>query len=140
MLPLHPLGIALYLTIAVFFVVLISIGFVRSSKLMYLIGYGGGSLILLGGSAFSIMIHMLHVGMSGDPADSPIYIGLAISIITASPFFIFTWARIRQLKHKPGHCVHCKYNLTGNREATHCPECGEYIRPRRKRKRAAKVQ
>lgn len=124
MMPLHPLGIAIYLTIAVFFVVLITIGFVRSAKLMVLIGYGGGALIFLGGSTFSIMIHMLHVGMSGDPATSPLWIGILISTLASSPFFLFAWARIRQLKHKPGHCKQCQYDLRGNRHTQACPECG----------------
>jgi membrane protein implicated in regulation of membrane protease activity len=134
MLPLHPLGIAVYLTIAIFFVVLFTIGFVRSAKRMAIIGYGGGALIFLGGSAFSIMIHMLHVGMSGDPADSPLWIGLLISTFAACPFFLFAWARIRQLKHKPGHCKQCQYDLRGNRGAKTCPECGAKVSKRGQRR------
>lgn len=128
--PLHPIGIAFYLTLLVFFVVLIGIGFARSARALRIIGYGGGTLVLLGGAVFSTMLYMMSVGMSADPADLSPFIPLLICVLASAPFYAVAWARIRQLTHKPGHCRQCGYDLRGNRGANTCPECGAGVSPR----------
>ena len=48
--------------------------------------------------------------------------GLQYYIVTKA---ILSWAQRRRIR--PGHCLKCGYNLTGNVSGV-CPECGERIR------------
>lgn len=95
--PLHPIGIAYFLTIIAVVGVVLTIGFVRCVWTMRLIGYGGGTLILLGGAAFSTMLYLMNIGMSGDPADLSPFKGLVISVFISVPIYVFAWVRIRKL-------------------------------------------
>lgn len=44
----------------------------------------------------------------------------------AYPAIYFLIAGIRRFRRRPGHCLHCDYDLTGN-ESGVCPECGTDI-------------
>jgi hypothetical protein len=49
---------------------------------------------------------------------------LPIPVLAAYPIAYFAW-RIHR-RRRPGHCLHCDYDLTGN-ESGACPECGEPV-------------
>lgn len=44
------------------------------------------------------------------------------------PVVAVTRRRFRYHRRRPGHCLHCQYDLTGNTSGV-CPECGREILP-----------
>lgn len=49
--------------------------------------------------------------------------GVPMGLFIAYPFVAFVRAQYRRRRHKPGHCLNCEYDLTGNTSGV-CPECG----------------
>lgn len=56
------------------------------------------------------------------------WMGLPMIFLIAYPVIVLGGVRIRRHRHKPGHCLNCEYNLTGNTSGV-CPECGTSIEP-----------
>ena len=52
---------------------------------------------------------------------------LPIPVLAAYPAIYFLVVGVRRLRRRPGCCLHCDYDLTGN-ESGVCPECGTGIR------------
>lgn len=130
---MHPLGFTCLLIPVVFIAAIACVSLPQTRKRLRLLGYGSTALLFLLSAGFSFMLHALHVGMSGDPADSPLIIALIITSLMCAPFLLFTHIRLRLIKPKLGQCPKCGYDLRGNRASTHCPECGNAI-PLRHRK------
>ncbi len=51
---------------------------------------------------------------------------LPVPVLAAYPALYFLIVGIRRFRRRPGHCLHCDYDLTGN-ESGVCPECGTKI-------------
>ena len=47
--------------------------------------------------------------------------GVPMGLFIAYPFVAFVRAQYRRRSHKPGHCLKCEYDLTGNTSGV-CPE------------------
>jgi len=62
-------------------------------------------------------------GVRGRQLGLPLWLPFAALSIWSTAVII-QWMRIR---HRPGHCAACNYNLRGSKQSTSCPECGETI-------------
>lgn len=51
---------------------------------------------------------------------------LPVPFLAAYPALYFLIAGLRRFRRRPGHCLKCDYDLTGN-ESGVCPECGTAI-------------
>ena len=103
--------------------------YVKKQKSIDIIGTTLSLLTVLIGVSISIFFHWVHTALSGNPAKSPLFYGLAFTAIAAAPFITITYMRLRT-RGRQGHCINCDYDLRGSIDSETCPECGERIIPK----------
>ena len=100
---MHPIGLSFFACIFFFFATAIGLVFCKSSKAALAVGFTGTSLMFFTGFAFSFMIHLLHVGMSGEPVDSPLYTSLLIVFVASLVMGAVSFGRYSQLLYRAEH-------------------------------------
>ena len=102
-------------------------------------GFTFAGFIFTFGLFVAVAFYLLESSLSSHPEYQHLFVLLLLTLIAVTPPIGATLLYGKFLKKRPiGFCGKCRYNLTGNNDATHCPECGERIYRRQLRK--AKVQ